>query len=81
MTHTPVSGSEGRSDSWLLDEAEDFTGTGKKPRRKSAMANTWAIITNEANTDVRIFMLFVSLTNGEFKKNESSLARCPETSY
>ena len=56
-SHPPVRGSGGRSDSLFLAETEDFTGTGKNPRRKSAMPRTWAIMMKEVNTDVRIFML------------------------
>lgn len=53
---SPVSGSAGRSDSLLLDEREDLTGTGKNPRRKRAMPITSDINTNEAKTDERTFI-------------------------
>lgn len=65
---SPVSGSAGRSDSLLLDEREDLTGTGKKPRRKRAMPITSDIKINEANTDDRIFILLV---DGHLKGRES----------
>lgn len=55
--NAPVSGSAGRSDSLLLDEKEDLTGTGKNPRRKRAMPITSNIRINDAKTDERTFIL------------------------
>lgn len=59
MLELPVIGSAGRSDSLLLDEKEDLTGTGKNPRRKRAMPITSNIKINEAKTDERTFILLV----------------------
>lgn len=55
--HPPVTGSGGRSDSLLLEETEDLTGTGKNPRRKRATPITSNIKINEAKTDERTFIL------------------------
>lgn len=65
---SPVSGSAGRSDSLLLDEKEDLTGTGKNPRRKRAMPITSNIKIKEAKTDERTFMV---LADGHFRKTVS----------
>lgn len=54
---SPVSGSAGRSDSLLLDDSEDLTGTGKNPRRKSATPTASHMRMNVANKDDRTFML------------------------
>lgn len=64
MGELPVSGSAGRSDSLLLDDRDDLTGTGKNPRRKRATPITSSIKINEAKTDERTFILLV---NGHFK--------------
>lgn len=66
--NSPVSGSLGRSDSLLLDEKEDLTGTGKNPRRKRAMPITSKIKINEAKTDERTFIVAVG---GHFTKEVS----------
>lgn len=56
---SPVKGSAGRSDSLLLDEKDDLTGTGKNPLRKRAMPNTSNIRNEEAKTDERILILLI----------------------
>lgn len=57
MWEPPARGSAGRSDSLLLDEKEDFTGTGKNPLRKRATPMTSNMRINEAKTDERTFIL------------------------
>lgn len=71
--NSPVSGSAGRSDSWLLDEKEDLTGTGKNPRRKRAMPITSSIKIKEAKTDERTFILLV---DGHLKGEEVTKITC-----
>lgn len=70
---SPVCGSAGRSDSLLLDDTEDFRGTGKNPRRKSATPTTSHIKMNEANTDERTFILLVGTSF--FVKGTSAFVR------
>lgn len=79
LLSSPVSGSSGRSDSLLLEEREDLTGTGKKPRRKRAMPITSSSRINEAKTDERTFILLVDGTIygtsevGSLASNEGTL--------
>lgn len=56
---SPVSGSGGRSDSLFLEDKDDFTGTGKNPRRKRATPRTSSIKIKEAKTDERTFIALV----------------------
>lgn len=55
--NSPANGSRGRSDSLLLEDNEDLTGTGKKPRRKRATPITSNIKMKEAKTDERSFIV------------------------
>lgn len=64
---SPVRGSAGRSDSLLLEDREDLTGTGKNPRRKRATPTASHIRMNVANTDERTFML---PSDGYFKREK-----------
>lgn len=58
----PVSGSAGRSDTLLLEETEDLTGTGKNPLRNRAMLKTSHMRQSNANTDELNLMMNINDT-------------------
>lgn len=74
---SPASGSAGKSDSLLLEEKDDLTGTGKNPLRKRATPTTSNIKMKQANRDERTLIAVALGSDKNLSERDNSLPTHP----